>query len=414
MTPHIRGTVVIEQWADLAHPEGVVLTPEDQARLRWHGVLAPASTANRFDIRIHIPQGQITAEQLEALGWLSQVYASAPVSITTEHTIVLRAVLLAEIAHVLAELASVGLTTQTSARELVRNIVGCPLADVDAEPLLDSSSLLATLRTQMLRHPAFGVLPRHFVISVTGCAHRCTLHQRSDIGLTATRNAVGDAGYEVWLGGGHWQPFSDRQRLGIFVRETDVIEIVAQLVELYRLHRNPVGQRRARLQTLLMAWGQERFQAVLAARLGRSLELASAEDNARHTQPDHQGIGQQRTAKQIEPLYYLSARLVRSQLAGKELVRIAGLARLYGQGQVRFTAAQQLVVLGVPNANLPALQTELATLGLLTNAPAPLLWPKFAAGQALARQRSYQPSARFAAFAAATASDSTSVEAANV
>ncbi|MFN7947917.1 MAG: nitrite/sulfite reductase [Blastocatellia bacterium] len=342
------------------------IDPDDLDRFKWYGLYTqrPAEEG-LFMLRIRIPNGVLSSEQLETIGWLSKVYARSTGDITTRQDIQFHDIRIEDAPRILSELDGIGLTTQEACGDVVRNVVGSPLAGVEAGELIDALPIVAEVHELFLNNYAFSNLPRKFKISISGSAQPQEQHEINDVGLIAVRNERGETGFDLWVGGGLGAVPHLARRLNAFVRPHEVSEVITRIVEIFRDHGNRDNRRKARLKFLVAAWGLERFRAELEARLGRQLEDYRATEITDFPAQPYLGVGlQKNTDADGRPLYYVGAAVLRGRISGEQMVRIAGLARFYGSGRVRLTATQNLIVLDVPQRLIEELTTELAALDL--------------------------------------------------
>jgi sulfite reductase (ferredoxin) len=355
----------IERYAQTGYD---TIDPGDMDRFRWYGLYTQRPVEDqRFMMRVKVPNGVLNSDQLETIGWLSQVYAGSTGDITTRQGIQFHYLRIEDVPHVINELKKVSLTTQEACGDVVRNIVGCPLAGIDDNELIDASHLVKQVEKQFIDNRDFSNLPRKFKISITGCTHQCAQHEINDIGLVAIPNEEGEIGFDLWVGGGLGARPYLSQRLGVFLWYDEVVEVLTRIVEIYRDHGNRDDRRKARMKFLVADWGVEKFRAELEKRLGRSLDDAPPAELAELTEiqkRDHIGIYEQRQ----RGLSYIGVAVLRGRISGEQMSAVAGLARRYANGRIRLTNAQNLIVLDVPQDNVAILRDELALLGLESGA----------------------------------------------
>ncbi|MBO0797370.1 MAG: nitrite/sulfite reductase [Blastocatellia bacterium] len=360
----------LDVWRDIeryAQTGFDAIDPGDLDRFRWYGLYTQRPLEDkRFMLRIKVPNGVLNSDQLETIGRLSQTYAASSGDITTRQGIQFHHVRIEDVPHIVEELKKVSLTTQEACGDVVRNVVGCPLAGIDDDELIDASHLVRQVVQQFIDNRDFSNLPRKFKISITGCTHQCAQHEINDIGLVALPNEVGEVGFDLWVGGGLGaRPFLS-QRLGVFVYYDEAVEVLTRIVEIFRDHGNRDDRRKARLKFLVADWGVEKFRAELERRLGRRLADAPPGEPAESQRRDHIGTYRQRQ----DELYYIGAAVLRGRISGEQMSAVAGLARRYANGRIRLTNAQNLIVLDVPLENVVIVRDELARLGLLSDASA--------------------------------------------
>ncbi|MCI0661402.1 MAG: nitrite/sulfite reductase, partial [Acidobacteria bacterium] len=354
----------LDVWKDIeryAQTGFEAIDADDMDRFRWYGLYTQRPVEEgRFMLRIKVPNGIINADQLETIGWLSQFYARSSGDITTRQGIQLHHVRIEDVPHLINELKKVGLTTQEACGDVVRNVVGCPLAGIDDNELIDSSHLVNQVVEKFIDNRDFSNLPRKFKISITGCDHQCAQHEINDVGLVSIINEEGEVGFDLWVGGGLGARPYFAQRLGVFVWYDEVVEVITRVVEIFRDHGYRDDRRKARLKFLVADWGAERFREELEARLGYKLDDAPQAEIPDIQRRDHIGIYEQRQ----HGLHYIGVAVLRGRISGEQMVSVVGLARRYASGRIRLTNQQNLIVLDVPEENVEILRDELALLDL--------------------------------------------------
>src|SRR5579863_7213839 len=186
--------------------------------LRWWGVYTQGDGAGvtggkggegraiqRFMVRIRIPNGMMTSRQLRAIANLTRRYANGISDLTVRQNIQLHWVTIESLPEVLEGLWQVGLNTTGACGDVVRNVIGCPVAGVDADEIVDASPLVLEASQLLAGNSDFYNLPRKFKISITGCRVWCPYPEINDIGLTAiTRTVRGkpEIGFGLRVGGG--------------------------------------------------------------------------------------------------------------------------------------------------------------------------------------------------------------------
>ena len=257
-------------------------------------------------------------------------------------------------------LEAVGLSTTEACGDTPRVILGCPLAGIDADEIIDATPEIAAIGEQYIGDSAFSNLPRKFKSSISGCAAQCAIHEINDIAFVGVVNAHGEAGYDLWVGGGLSTNPMIGKRLGAFVRPGQVPEVWAGVAGMFRDYGYRRLRHRARIKFLVADWGPERFREVLEKEyLGYALPDGPAPDAPRDGIRDHVGVHRQRDGN-----YYVGFAPVVGRLSADALDVIAELAARYGSGRVRTTTEQKMVILDVPPERTEALVAELEAAGL--------------------------------------------------
>jgi sulfite reductase (ferredoxin) len=333
-------------------------------RLRWYGLYTQRpQEEGYFMLRVKVPNGTLSIEQLEMLGHLSLRYAQNTGDVTTRQDIQFHYVRIEDVPTIFAELESVGLSTSGACGDITRNVTGCPLAGIDNAELIDAEPLVESVHQHFLGNHEFSNLPRKFKITVSGCSSYCTGHEINDIGLIALRNAAGEVVFDLWVGGGLGSKERFAERLGAHILPAEVVEVCHHICAIFRDEGNRQSRALARLKFLMAEWGAERFREELEKRLGRRLTDGDAPVVPVTANRAHIGIH----AQKQPGLYYAGVATMRGMLPGDQMLEVARLARSAGSKRIRLTVTQNLIVLDVPEEERERLADGLALLNLQVN-----------------------------------------------
>ena len=338
--------------------EGVgAISEGDFERLKWYGLFHRKATPGFFMLRIRIPNGVLTSEQLAAIGEISNRCGRGAADLTTRQALQLRWITIEDAPWVLQRLAAAGLNSQQSGMDNVRNVTGCPLAGLDADELYDASTLAARLQQAVIGHDRFSNLPRKFNIAISGCREDCIHAQTNDLSFVpATREteAGRQFGFNVLVGGalGGAEP-ELAQPLDAFVAPSEVVPLAEAILETFRDHGSREKRKAARLKFLLREWGLEGFRAQVEDGLGRPISVAGMPATDRHG-GDH--IGQ--TAQRQSGLSVIGCLVPVGRISGDQLGEFARLASTYGSGELRLTVQQNVLIPGVPDERVAELMAE--------------------------------------------------------
>ncbi|MFN2389195.1 MAG: nitrite/sulfite reductase [Actinomycetota bacterium] len=353
-----------------AHKGFRAIWPSDlRNRFRWHGLYTQRpETDGYFMLRIRIPGGALSADQLDVIGRISVELGRDVADITDRQNVQLHWIRIEDVPAIWEQLEAVGLSTTESCGDTPRNILGCPLAGIDASEVIDASHTVDAANARLVGDPAFSNLPRKFKISISGCAHRCGQHEVNDIGLVGATHPDGRVGFDLWVGGGLSTNPMFAQRLGAFVEPARAVEVVAGITGVFRDWGYRRARNRARMKFLVRDWGAERFRSVLEEAIGYRLDDLEETPPPLDSHREHTGVWPQKDAN-----HYVGFSPRAGRISGHQLRAVARLARAYGQGRIRTTTQQKLVILDVPENRVGGLTDELATLDLPV---APSAWRK--------------------------------------
>ncbi|HVF53348.1 MAG TPA: nitrite/sulfite reductase [Actinomycetota bacterium] len=333
-------------------------------RFRWYGLYTQRPEVDGyFMMRIRIPGGILTSAQTELIGEISEVYGRDVADITDRQNVQLHWIRIEDVPEIWARLEAAGLSTTEACGDTPRNILGCPLAGIDAAELIDASALVKEVDRALVGDLAFSNLPRKYKISISGCAHQCSQHEINDVGLVGTLDEAGAPGFDLWVGGGLSTNPMFGQRLGVFVTPEHVTPVVVGVTEIFRDWGYRRARNRARLKFLMRDWGPEKFREMLEKQIGFALPSLTEPPPSITTHREHIGVWPQK-----DGLNYIGFAPKAGRIAGHQLKMIARLAERYGNGRIRTTTQQKLVVLDVATDDVEALASELAALDLPVDA----------------------------------------------
>src|SRR5438876_10075668 len=180
------------------------LTPDQWRQFRLvRGTYGQRQTDDAQMVRVKIPQGVLTADQLEALADVAERYSRGFGHITTRQNVQLHFVKLHDVEPAMRRLAEAGLTTREACGNSVRNITACPFAGRADDERFDVTPYAEALTRYLLRHPLSSTLPRKFKIAFEGCAGDHVMTAINDLGFRAALSPDGRGrGFRVTVGGG--------------------------------------------------------------------------------------------------------------------------------------------------------------------------------------------------------------------
>lgn len=330
---------------------GAEIHPDDVERMKWYGVFQRRQTPGYFMLRLRVPNGILTSEQLKTIGNLSNRFGRGMVDVTTRQNLQLRWIRIQEVPEILRALDSVGLEYRQSGMDSVRNITGCPMAGLDPDEVVDASPLARALQDAIVGQKAYSNLPRKFNVSISGCRHDCAISQVNDLSLTPA-SKDGRVGFNVRVGGMGGRSPAFAVPLDVFVEVADAAAFCAALIQLYRDEGRRDNRQSARMRFLVDDWGVERLRAELE-RHHVPLERAGR-DELTSFAGDHIGVSPQRQTG----LYAVGCLIPVGRVRGDDLIEFGGLAERYGSGELRLTNNQNLLIVDVHRRDVAALLAE--------------------------------------------------------
>jgi sulfite reductase beta subunit-like hemoprotein len=334
--------------------------------------------------RIKVPGGLLRAEQLEAIADVADRYGRSVAHVTTRQDIQIHWVPVDAIIDLYERLLAVGITTRGACADSVRNVTACPYAGVAPSEPFDVAPYCLAIHEYFLFNPLNLTLPRKFKIAVEGCEHDCAQAPINDIGLYA-KTQDGARGFSVWAGGGLGsQPFLARP-LRDFIPAEDVLVWCEAIVRVQHRHGERKNRNKARMKYVVQKMGLERFRAVVEAEVARvtaerGAELRRDVDEvvravaplapAAETAPlpalpgfDHWARTNTRPQRQAG-FRTAIVQLPLGDVTSPQMRALAALARRHGNGTLRATNDQNLLVPWVRDSALPAVHAALVELEL--------------------------------------------------
>ncbi|WP_430014828.1 ferredoxin--nitrite reductase [Microcystis protocystis FBCC-A270] len=342
-------------------------------RLKWVGVFYRPVTPGKFMMRLRVPNGIISSEQMRVLGEIVQRYGDdGNADITTRQNLQLRGIRIEDIPDIFQRLKSVGMTSVQSGMDNVRNITGSPMAGLDADELIDTRELVQKVQDMITNcgqgNYQFTNLPRKFNIAIEGGRDNSVHAEINDIAFVPAYKE-GELGFNVVVGG-----FFSAKRceaaipMNVWVRPNqEVVDLCRGILEVYRDNGLRANRQKSRLMWLIDEWGIEEFRTRVANQLGYPLATAAEKDAIDWEKRDHLGVFPQKQ----EGLSYIGLCVPVGRLFADDMFDLARIAEVYGSGELRLTVEQNVIIPNIAAENMPTLLTEPLLVKFTPN-PAPL------------------------------------------
>jgi ferredoxin-nitrite reductase len=373
-----------EKWKAAEHPfdayarfkqqagAGLYPKPDDNFRWRYHGLFYVAPAQNSYMCRLRIPNGILTSWQFEGVADLAERYGGGYSHVTTRANLQVREIAAENGQAFLEGLVDLGLTAKGSGADNIRNVTGSATAGIDPLELLDTRPHARAWHHHILNDRSLYGLPRKFNVAFDGAGSIATLEDTNDIGLQAIEVLDGarfegqpvapGIWYRLTLGGitGHKDLARDT---GVVVAPADAIAVSDAILRVFIANGDRTDRKRSRLKYVLDAWGFERFLAAVEEKLGRRLiqvETAFVAPRPVYDRLAHVGVHRQRQPG----LNWVGVALPVGKLTVAQMRVIAALARQCGDGDIRLTVWQNLLISGVSDAKVEDVLAHLQPAGL--------------------------------------------------
>jgi len=352
-----------------------------------------------YMLRIAIPYGTLSSPQLRRLARIARRYDRGYGHFTTRQNIQFNWIKLEETPDILAELAEVEMHGIQTSGNCIRNVTADHFAGAAADEIEDPRIWCEIVRQWSTFHPEFSFLPRKFKIAITGAPHDRAAVKVHDIGLRMHKNAAGEIGFEVIVGGGQGRTPAIGVTVRDFLPKQHLLSYLEAVLRTYNLLGRRDNLYKSRIKILVAAVGAAKFTEAVEEEWARikdgPLTLPAAEIariEAQFAPPAFapadpfppEIVAKRVEAKDFAP--WMRSNVAAHRQPGHAIVTlslkpdggipgdataaqmeaVADLADAYSHGEIRVSHAQNLVLPHVRRADLPALWDRLTAQGLAT------------------------------------------------
>jgi len=338
------------------------LAADVDMRLKWLGLFhRRKATYGKFMLRLKLANGIANAEQMRCLGEIIAKYGEEGCAdLTTRQNFQLRGITLPDVPEIFDSLEKVGLLTLQSGLDSVRNPVGNPMCGVDPEEILDTRPYCDLLTAYCTNYgkgnKEIGNLPRKFNVCVVG-THDLYEHPHiNDLAfLPARRASDGQLGFNIIVGG-----YLSSKRcvesvpLKAFVPEDQLIAATHAVLLTFRDLGNRGNRQKCRLMWLVDELGVDGFRDACATRLPEGVAFEPEQPSLiDETRERRSYFGVNRAKQPGEN--WVGLHVPVGRMLPQDFFDLADLAELYGDGEVRTTVEQNIVLAGVKDADVEKL-----------------------------------------------------------
>ena len=350
-----------------------------------------------YMLRVAIPYGTISPRQMRQLAMIADTWDKGYGHFTTRQNIQFNWPKLPDVPAILSALADVEMHAIQTSGNCVRNVTADHFAGAAADEIEDPRPYAELLRQWSTDHPEFQFLPRKFKIAITGSPNDRAVTKAHDIGLRMVKNAAGETGFEVIVGGG----LGRTPMVGMVVRDFLPIEDLLPYVEAVLSVYNVLGRRdnkyKARIKITLHETGREEITRQIEARFAELKPLFVGHDQAlladiraafatpafRNAPTDaydafytadpvfrawaDTNLAQHRNDQYAIVTVSVKAHGATPGDATSDQMRVlADLAETYGHSDLRISHEQNVILPHVHKSDLPAVHAALVKAGLGT------------------------------------------------
>jgi sulfite reductase (NADPH) hemoprotein beta-component len=350
-----------------------------------------------YMLRVAIPYGTLNPRQMRQLGLIADRWDKGYGHFTTRQNIQFNWPLLEDVPAILSALADVGMHAIQTSGNCVRNVTADHFAGAAADEIEDPRPVAELLRQWSTDHPEFQFLPRKFKIAITGSPNDRAVTRAHDIGLRMVRNAAGEPGFEVIVGGGLGRTPMIGHTVREFLPKADLLPYVEAILSVY----NALGRRdnkyKARIKITVHETGVEEMTRLIEERFAQIRPLFGGHDQAllaqieaafapplfrdapvdaydafRAADPVFRAWADTNLALHRNPQYAIVTVSLKAHgetpgdATGDQMRLLADLAERYGHSELRISHEQNVILPHVHKSDLPALHAALARAGLGT------------------------------------------------
>ena len=341
--------------------------PPDNFRWRYYGLFYVAPAQDAYMCRLRIHNGVLKHWQFAGMADIAEKFAAPFAHVTTRANLQLREIPARHGIEVIERIIDLGLCSKGSGADNIRNVTGDATAGIAPGELLDTRPYARDWHFHILMNRVMYGLPRKFNVAFDGGGPIPTLEDTNDIGFQAIEVKEG-AGVEpgvyfrLMLGGisGHKDLARDT---GVVLKPADATKVADAIVRVYIDSGDRTNRAKSRLKYVLDSWGFEKFLTEVEGKLGSKLARVAADHVAprpvQHRQA-HIGVHPQKQAG----LNYVGVVLPVGKMLVAQMRELAAISSELGDGDMRLTVWQNLLISGVPDDKVEAAKSRIEAAGL--------------------------------------------------
>lgn len=320
--------------------------------------------STRF-LRIKIPNGKVTAEQFKAIAALSKEYGRGYAEITDRQNIQLHWVDPEKALEIFPKLDAIGFSTDHGGQRIptascgdVRAIVSCPAAGLDPHELIDTLPIVKQLDGFFNGNRDFLNLPRKLKIAVSGCHLNCGNPEIHDLAFVAVKKKSSEVGFAVLVGGTIATAPELGRPLNVVVKPEETLPVAKATAEIFRDCGSREAKAKARFRWLVDAWGVEKLRGAIEEKIGKPLEAYPIE-HLPVCRGEHVGVQPQKQ----QGYSYINIPVISGVLSSEKMIEIAKIAEEYGDGDLRLTPFQNVILASIRDGEVGSALTSIKEAG---------------------------------------------------
>jgi len=339
-------------------------------RMKWYGAFyRRRDGAGTYMLRLRVTAGELTAAQAKTVAYVAYEFGYGIIDVTTRSNLQVQGLAIADVPAALARLEAVGLSARQTGHDNVRNVFGHPLAGIDPEELLDTRELCRDITALVLDNRDYADLPRKFNIALSGRDQHASYYWTQDVSFLAHRAADGETAFQVLIGGTQGQNPRVGWHLPLSVRPDQIVPVVQTLLELFRQQGGREKRDAARFRFLIERIGVPGVLDWLERRIEFPLQPCVSPPPPPVAYDELTGWRAQKQANR----WAMGLCVPLGRLSWQQMEAVGVLAKRWGDGTLRTTPEQGLIVPNIPTGFKDAAATSAAACGLSVHADTLLL-----------------------------------------
>ena len=345
--------------------------PADNFRWRFFGLFYVAPNQNSYMCRLRMPNGILAHWQFAGVADLAERYGGGYAHVTTRANLQVREIEAKNAVATIEAIQDLGLCSRGSGADNIRNVTGSPTAGIDPQELIDTRPFAREWHFHILNERALYGLPRKFNVGFDGGGIIPVLEDTNDIGFQAVEVKEGcEVAPGVWfrllLGGitGH-KDFA--RGTGVVVNPADATKVADAVVRVFIDHGDRTDRTKARLKYVIDRLGLDKVLSLVEDKLGRKLDRVGSDALAPRAPFDRAAHIGAHAQKQPE-LNWIGVVLPVGKMTADQMRGLAQVARDLGDGDIRLTVWQNLIISGVRSADVATAQACIEAIGLSISA----------------------------------------------
>jgi ferredoxin-nitrite reductase len=342
-------------------------SPADNFRWRYYGIFYVGPTQDSYMCRLRIPNGILKHWQLTGLADLSDDLCGPFSHVTTRANLQVREIPPKHAVKLIEGIQDLGLCSRGSGADNIRNVTGTPTAGIDPQELLDTRPYAREWHYHILNDRTLYGLPRKFNVAFDGAGKIAVLEDTNDIAFQAVevKDGFGVAPgvwFKLGIGGitGHKDFATDT---GIIVKPEDATKVSDAIVRVFINRGDRTNRLKARLKYVIDGMGMEAFLKLVEEKLGAPFIRVPTEALAPRPSFDrtaHIGVHKQKQ----DGLNWIGVVLPLGKMTTDQMRGLAKISADLGDGDIRLTVWQNLLIPGVRDANVALATAAIEALGL--------------------------------------------------